>query len=79
MSLIGVQELSLLNFDAPLEDATEEHEITTAPLVTREAYAAVTSAEKKSQYGVLGSLTEIRYVSLQSKFKSMYLGGASAC
>ncbi|KAI9001330.1 hypothetical protein BD414DRAFT_474339 [Trametes punicea] len=53
-------ELALLNVDGPLEDATGEHEVITAPLLTRHAYVAAGMAQKRSQYGVLGSLIAIR-------------------
>ncbi|RPD66711.1 hypothetical protein L226DRAFT_498247 [Lentinus tigrinus ALCF2SS1-7] len=53
-------ELSLLNINAPLEEATEEHEVVTAPLLTRDAYVSAGMAEKCQQYGVLGSVVAIK-------------------
>ncbi|OJT13381.1 hypothetical protein TRAPUB_10147 [Trametes pubescens] len=58
--MAGLQELSLLNLESSLEDVAGEHEIITAPLLTREAYVAAGMQQKQSQYGVLGSLTAIR-------------------
>ncbi|KAI0677006.1 hypothetical protein C8Q78DRAFT_961710 [Trametes maxima] len=55
-----IQELQLLNLDKNLTEATGDHEVITAPLLTREAYTAVGLHTKQSPYGVLGSLTAIR-------------------
>ncbi|KAI0751495.1 hypothetical protein C8Q80DRAFT_1157643 [Daedaleopsis nitida] len=55
-----VEELSLLNSDSPLEDVTGAHEVVTAPVLTRAAYASANLDQKKSQYGVLGSVMAIR-------------------
>ncbi|KAH9849873.1 hypothetical protein C2E23DRAFT_870336 [Lenzites betulinus] len=54
------EELSLLNLDASPEDTAGEHEMITAPLLSREAYVAAGMLQKRSQYGVFGSLTAIR-------------------
>ena len=58
--MVTVQETSLLNLDAPLEDLTEEHEVITAPLFTRDAYLAAGMADKHQQYGVMGSVVAIK-------------------
>ncbi|KAI0771995.1 hypothetical protein BD413DRAFT_50205 [Trametes elegans] len=60
-SVIGSpEELSLLNLNTALEDATDEHEVITAPILTRAAYITAAMHEKRSPYGVLGSVTAIR-------------------
>ncbi|TBU49055.1 hypothetical protein BD309DRAFT_883325 [Dichomitus squalens] len=59
-SLFGSEEeMQLLNLEPSIEDATDEHEVITAPLLTRGAYEAAGMALKKSQYGVLGSVSAI--------------------
>ncbi|KAI1789043.1 hypothetical protein LXA43DRAFT_602122 [Ganoderma leucocontextum] len=51
--------MRLLNLDTTLDNAADEHELVTAPLLTRTAYEAAGLAQKKYQYGVLGSVTAI--------------------
>lgn len=60
LTVVIVQERSLLNLGAPLEDSTEEHEVITAPLFTRDAYLAAGMADKHQQYGVMGSVVAIK-------------------
>ncbi|RDX53600.1 hypothetical protein OH76DRAFT_1479402 [Lentinus brumalis] len=57
---VTVPELSLLSVDGPLEEATKDHEVITAPLLTRGAYLAADMADKRHQYGVLGSVVAIK-------------------
>lgn len=54
-------EMHLLNLDTgtTMDNVADEHEVATAPLLTRAAYDAAGLAQKKSQYGVLGSVTSI--------------------
>ncbi len=56
-----IQEMHLLNLDTgtTMDNVADEHEVATAPLLTRAAYDAAGLAQKKSQYGVLGSVTSI--------------------
>ncbi|KAI0356495.1 hypothetical protein OH77DRAFT_1423428 [Trametes cingulata] len=60
LDLEAPEELRFLNLDVPLADATDEHEVITAPLLTREAYIAAGMSQKRSQYGVFGSVISIR-------------------
>lgn len=55
--------MHLLNLDSTLDNAADQHELATAPLLTRAAYEASGLAQKNSQYGVLGSVTAIWSVS----------------
>ncbi|PIL36893.1 hypothetical protein GSI_00583 [Ganoderma sinense ZZ0214-1] len=57
-------EMHLLNFDTTLDNAADQHELATAPLLTRAAYEMSGLAQKNSQYGVLGSVTAIWQVYL---------------
>ncbi|KAI0332440.1 hypothetical protein GY45DRAFT_1352709 [Cubamyces sp. BRFM 1775] len=56
----ATEELRFLNLDVALEDAKDEHEVITAPLLTRGAYVGAGMHIKRSQYGVLGSVMAIR-------------------
>lgn len=51
--------MRLLNLDTTLDNAADEHAVVTAPLLTRAAYNAAGLAQKRSQYGVLGSITAV--------------------
>ncbi|KAI0637943.1 hypothetical protein C8Q77DRAFT_1070335 [Trametes polyzona] len=54
-----LQEFSFLNLDSSLENVSNEHEVVTAPLLTRGAFVAAGMHDKRPQYGVLGSVTAI--------------------
>ncbi|KAI0363570.1 hypothetical protein BV20DRAFT_1126210 [Pilatotrama ljubarskyi] len=54
------EELRFLDLDIPLAGVTNEHEVITAPLLTREAYVAAGMLQRRSQYGVFGSVISIR-------------------
>ncbi|KAJ8457531.1 hypothetical protein ONZ51_g11480 [Trametes cubensis] len=65
------EELRYLNLNAALEDAKDEHEVITAPLLTRGAYIGAGMHTKRSQYGVLGSVISIRWYSgIREKMRS---------
>ena len=63
------QEMLFLHTDGTSLEANERHEIITAPLFTRTAYAAMGINKHASQYGVLGTVAAIWYC---------YLSGTTA-
>ena len=52
--------MTLLSDDLIFDEIIEEHEIKTAPLLTREAFLQSGIADESSQYGVLGRISSIQ-------------------
>ena len=63
------EELTLLHDGAnDAKGRSRDHELRTAPIVTRDAYVAAGYRDNMTQYGVLGRALHILYVSTGSKF-----------
>ena len=56
------KEFNLLQDSPEMESKSEEHEIATAPIVSRGAMVAAYLDAKIGQYGVLGSCASMQYV-----------------
>jgi len=58
------EELALLHDGAnDIQGRSKDHELRTAPIVTRDAYVAAGYRDNMTQYGVLGRALHILYVS----------------
>lgn len=52
----------LLGLTVDASDLSKDHELQTAPLITREAYIAAGYKKHSTQYGVMGQVLSIQYV-----------------
>lgn len=51
-----------MDYTSPESDEAGDHEVKTAPLLTRDAYLSTGLFERPSQYGVLGAVISIQLV-----------------
>lgn len=60
--MVFQEELHLIQDGASaIKGRSKEHEIRTAPIITRDAYVAAGYRDQATQYGVLGRVTSILY------------------
>ncbi|KAI0952581.1 hypothetical protein AcV7_008333 [Taiwanofungus camphoratus] len=59
LSFGAVEEFQLMDYTSPESDEAGDHEVKTAPLLTRDAYLSTGLFERPSQYGVLGAVISI--------------------
>lgn len=65
------EELALLHDGAnDAQGRSKDHELRTAPIVTRDAYVAAGYRDNMTQYGVLGRALHILYVTTGSRILS---------
>ena len=67
------EELVLLHDGAnDVQGRSKDHELRTAPIVTRDAYVAAGYRDNMTQYGVLGRALQILYVSPRLQIHASY-------
>jgi len=57
---VELKHLQISTVDA--SDRSKDHELETAPLITREAYITAGYKKHSTQYGVMGQVSSIQYV-----------------